>query len=279
MRLGLGWWGFRELPFKEHLDICKEFGFKILEIGLGDELPSTFSIGLDKTGIEKAVALANNFDIRMPFATVENDFTLDNLEDHNEMIEHVLSSIRQAALFKITHIRIFIGFMPAEDITNRIYSQAIDAMKRCSLLCSELDMSISIETHGRIVHKGGIAYHYNTMSTDPKYLEKMMKDLPNNVGFNYDPGNIKAVRPSDKSYCLDIINERINYCHLKDWKRKQGGWEAVAIGDDDLDYSRILEKIKFEGIYLIEYEPLHDLKSGIRRSLDYLTNIGVDFKM
>ena len=212
MRIGLGWWGFRELPFKEHLNICNEFGFKVLEIGLGDELPSTFSIGLDKTGVEEAVALANNFDIRMPFATVENDFTLDNVVDHNEMIEHVLSSIRQAVLFKVSHIRIFIGFMPAEDITNRIYSQAIDAMKKCSLLCSEYDISISIETHGRIVHKNGIAFHHNTMSTDPKFLEKMMKDLPDNVGFNYDPGNIKAVRPADKTYCLDIINERINYC-------------------------------------------------------------------
>ena len=222
MKIGLGWWGFRELAFKEHLDICKEFGFKVLEIGLGDELPSTFPIGMDETAIEKSISLAGQLDIRLPFATVENDFTLTNLDDHNKMIEHVLNCIRQAAFFKVSHIRLFVGFMPAEEVTNRIYYQVIQAMTRCGLLCKEYDISISIETHGGIIHKNGVAFHYNTMSTDPKFLEKMMKDLPNNVGFNYDPGNIKAVRPSDKSYCLDIINERINYCHLQDWKRKQG---------------------------------------------------------
>ncbi|SMG40916.1 sugar phosphate isomerase/epimerase family protein [Arenibacter troitsensis] len=279
MKIGLGWWGFRELPFEEHLNICNQFGFKILEIGIGDELPSTFSIGLDETVIGKSMSLASRFGIKLPYATVENDFTLTNLEDHNNMIEHVYNAIEQAALFKVSHIRLFVGFMPAEDITNKIYFQVIDAMKRCSQICREYDISISIETHGRIIHKNGIAFHYNTMSTDPKFLERLMRDLPGNVGFNYDPGNIKAVRPADKTYCLDIINERINYCHLKDWKRKQGGWEAVAIGDGDLDYTRIFEKMKFDGIYLIEYEPVQDLKNGISRSLNYLDNIGVNYIM
>lgn len=279
MEIGLGWWGFRELPFKEHLDICKQFGFKILEIGIGDELPSTFPTDLNEGRIHEATSLADQIDVSLPFATVENDFTLADIEDHNKMIDYVFNAIKQAVLFKVSHIRLFIGFLPAEYVTNKIYSQAVDAIKRCSLLCQEFNISISIETHGRITHKKGVAFHQNTISTDPKYLERLMKDLPINVGFNYDPGNIKAVRPEDKSYCLDIINERINYCHLKDWKRKDGGWEAVAIGDDDLDYSGILGKMKFGGTYLIEYEPLHDLKMGITRSLDYLTRIGVDYTM
>jgi len=261
------------------LDICKQFGFKILEIGIGDDLSSNFSTDLNEGKINEVKSFADQFDISLPFATVENDFTLTDIEDHNKMIDHVIIAIKQAVLFKVSHIRLFIGFLPAEYVTNKIYSQAVDAIKRCSLLCSEFNILISIETHGRITHKKGVALHQNTISTDPKFLERLMKDLPKNVGFNYDPGNIKAVRPEDKSYCLDIINERINYCHLKDWKRKDGGWEAVAIGDDDLDYTRILEKMIFDGIYLIEYEPLQDLKNGINRSLNYLTSIGVEYSM
>ncbi|MEC7224978.1 MAG: TIM barrel protein, partial [Verrucomicrobiota bacterium] len=117
------------------------------------------------------------------------------------------------------------------------------------------------------------AHHFNSVSTDPESLIRIINQLPPTVGFNYDPGNIKAVRPDDKNFCLEVINERINYCHLKDWSKKGDGWVAVAIGDDDLDYTPLFENMSYDGVCLIEYEPLHDTKDGIRRSLNYLNKI------
>ena len=38
-------------------------------------------------------------------------------------------------------------------------------------------------------------------------------------------------------------------------------------------YQPIFEKMSFDGVYLIEYEPLEDPKEGIQRSLDYLHQI------
>lgn len=274
IKVGCGWWGFREIPIEKHLEICKEFGFKTLEFGIGDELPSTISSHADDDTIRNTKALASKYGIRMPFVTVENDFTLPDNTDHQQMLEHVLEAIQVAYKFGVSHIRIFAGFTPAEEITENIYQQVIGAFEACAALCNQYKIQISIETHGRIEHKNGIAFHQNTISTDPKFLERLMKDLPDGVGFNYDPGNVKAVRPDDKTYCLDIINDRINYCHLKDWKQKDGGWVAAAIGDDDLDYAELLPKIKFDGIYQIEYEPLGDLTDGIVRSLHYLEKIG-----
>ena len=49
------------------------------------------------------------------------------------------------------------------------------------------------------------------------------------------------------------------------------GWPAI--GDDELDYAPLFERMSFSGVYLIEYEPLHDCEDGIRRSLDYLERI------
>lgn len=274
LKVGCGWWGFREMPIKKHLEICKEFGFKTLEFGIGDELPSTIPLHADESYINNIKALAREYGIQMPFVTVENDFTLSDKAQHQNMLEHVLEAIKTASKFEVSHIRIFAGFSPAEEITETIYQQVIAAFEECATLCSKHNIQISIETHGSIEHKNGVAFHQNTISTDPKFLERLMKDLPAGVGFNYDPGNIKVVRPSDKTYCLDIINDRINYCHLKDWKRKDRGWEAAAIGDDDLDYATHLPKINFDGIYQIEYEPLEDLTDGIARSLHYLEKIG-----
>ena len=88
-----------------------------------------------------------------------------------------------------------------------------------------------------------------------------------------NPGNIKAVRPQDPTCCLDVIDERINYCHLKDWRRLGEGWVATAIGEDDLDYAALLGRMSFDGVYLIEYEPTHDVVDGIRRSLAHLDQV------
>ena len=60
---------------------------------------------------------------------------------------------------------------------------------------------------------------------------------------------------------------------MKDWSRQGEGWVAVAIGDDNLDYTPLFERMSFSGVYLIEYEPLHDCEEGIQRSLDYLERI------
>ena len=274
LSIGCGWWGFRELPIKKHLEICQQFGFKTLEFGIGDELPSTVPLHPTQETVQSIRAQAEAAGIRMPFVTVENDFTLTDKDEHQGMLEHVLKAIHTASKFGVSHIRIFAGFTPAEAITQRIYQQVIAAFEECAALCQQYQLKISIETHGRIDHKDGIAFHHNTISTDPHFLEKLMKDLPIGVGFNYDPGNIKAVRSEDTSYCVDILNDRINYCHLKDWKPKNGGWVAAAIGDDDLDYAILLPKINFNGVYQIEYEPLEDLTDGIARSINYLEQIG-----
>ena len=101
----------------------------------------------------------------------------------------------------------------------------------------------------------------------------MLREMPERIGFNFDPGNIKAVRPEDASCCVDVIDTRINYCHLKDWRRQGEGWVATAIGEDQLDYAALLARMSFDGVYLIEYEPTHDVTDGIRRSLAHLDQV------
>ena len=103
--------------------------------------------------------------------------------------------------------------------------------------------------------------------------ERLLREIPPTVSFNYDPGNLKAADPSDDRYAADLLAGRVNYCHLKDWRRKGAGWVACAPGDDSIDYRRLLPVPDFTGVYLIEYEPLEDTVDGLRRSLAYLRRI------
>ena len=272
--IGVGEWGFRNLPMREHFVIAKKFGFNWLEFGIGGGQPGRLSEEPDESEINEFKALGADFGINTPFCCIENDFTLGNVVKHNEMVKKVKLQIQSASACGATHVRLFAGFTPAIDMTDAIWGRMIDAFIQCDELCEKLDLLISIETHGGIEFNGDNSItHINSVTTDAEFLDRMLRDLPPRVGFNYDPGNIKAVNPSEKMCFLDLLNDRINYCHLKDWSRCGEGWVARAIGDDNLDYLPIFEHLNFAGVCQIEYEPLEDTEEGIQRSLDYLQEI------
>ena len=78
---------------------------------------------------------------------------------------------------------------------------------------------------------------------------------------------------------LDILNDRINYCHLKGWfQYDDGTWQAAGVGNGTMDWKVFLSKMKFDGVYLIEYEPTHDILDGIKRSIEYLVKIIPDLR-
>ena len=274
IEIGCGEWGFRNLPMREHFEIASDFDFKWLEFGIGGDQTGRLSEFPEPNEIAELKELNDEFGIETPFCCIENDFTLADENDHKEMLDKSKKQIQAAADCGAKQVRLFAGFTPAENVNSDIWDRMIKAFWDADQLCETLGLTIAIETHGGITFdKDEAAHHFNSVSTDPESLIRLMDQLPPRVGFNYDPGNIKAVRPEDKKCCLDLINDRINYCHLKDWTRKGEGWVAVAIGDDDLDYGPIFQKMKYDGVCLIEYEPLHDSRDGIRRSLDYLGKI------
>jgi sugar phosphate isomerase/epimerase len=108
------------------------------------------------------------------------------------------------------------------------------------------------------------------VTTRRDWLRRLTVEMPPEVGFNYDPGNLKAADPADDRYAADLLAGRVTYCHLKDWRRSGEGWAACAPGDDSIDYARLLPVPGFAGVYLIEYEPLEDTVEGLKRSLAYL---------
>jgi len=280
MIVGCGEWGFRELPLVEHFRIAEKFGFRYLEFGIGGgqvgRLPE-HPTASDVAGLRR---LAADHNIETPFCCIENDFTLPDAAEHEVTLDRVLAQLRVAADCGTTHARLFAGFTPSDGMTESTWRQMLDAFAVCDALCAECGMVIAIETHGAIsFNPDGSANHVGTPTTDPEGLTRMVQELPPRVGFNYDPGNIKAARPHDTGYGLDIIDSRINYCHLKDWTRKGDGWVAVAIGEDEMDYGTLLARMSFDGVHLIEYEPTHDVEDGIRRSLAHLDRVAPSYRL
>jgi sugar phosphate isomerase/epimerase len=279
LQLGCGEWGFRALPMEEHCRIARDFGFHTLEIGIGGDYAGRLPRAMDEYSVREFHALVSEYNLQAPFCCLENDFTLTDSDAHGAMLLQTKDEIRLAKRLGATHVRLFAGFTPASQMTEVLWRQLLDALEECASLGAELELKIAIETHGRITMINGAAHHEHTVSTEPESLRRLMTEMPPEIGFNYDPGNLKAVAPEDKTFVLPLLNERINYCHLKDWRRRGEGYEAVAMGDDYLDYGVLLPQMKFDGIYLIEYEPTEDVEAGIARSLEYLRRIGLPFAL
>lgn len=269
--VGCGEWGFREMPMRRHFEIARGFGFKYLEFGIGGDKVGRLSESPTEGEIREFVTLRNDFQIATPFCCIENDFTLADSRAHKAMLAKVLKQMEAAAKCGATHVRLFAGFTPLAKMTEDLWQQLLTALAECQKVASKLGLNIAIETHGAIDHGShGSAIHIPTATTDHDALARLIREMPKEIGINYDPGNIKAAEGNSKRLHLDLLNDRINYCHMKDWKRNGNGWDACGIGDDDLDYGKLLPQMHFKGVYLVEYEPLHDTEDGIRRSLECL---------
>ena len=269
--VGCGEWGFRELPMEQHFQVARELGFGALEFGIGGGKPGRLSEAPDAAEVAGFLQLCESYELRTPFCCIENDFTLGDSDAHQAELEKVRAQARVAVDCGATHIRLFCGFTPLPAMDEPRWERMLSAFSDVDELCYRSDVVIAIETHGAIsaLPDGSLA-HEETVTTEPGALARLMRELPARVGFNYDAGNIKAARPHDESYGLEVIRERINYCHMKDWTREGEGWRAVAIGEDDMDWGALLEEMDFAGVHLIEYEPTEDVVDGIGRSLAYL---------
>lgn len=279
MKIGCGEWGFRELPMEEHFRIAARFGFKSLEFGLGGGQTGRLPADPTDRQIAEFQSLGSKYRIATPGCCLENDFTLPDPAAHAAMVAETLKQICAAARCGARQVRLFAGFTPAAKMDEAGWARMLSAFKETEALCGQLGLTIAVETHGQITMKEGVAHHVHTVSTEPSALRRLLRELPPRIGINYDPGNLKAVAPGDKSYALPLLTGRINYCHLKDWKRVGSGWVACAIGDDDLAYGSLLRALRFDGICYIEYEPTGDPEDGIKRSLDYLRRIDVELEI
>jgi len=277
LRVGCGEWGFRNLPMADHFGIAGEFGFRELEFGIGGGQPGRLPEAPTRSDIAAFRALVASSGIATPGCCIENDFSGACPEELAAAVVKAIRQSRAAAECGARQIRYFAGFTSWAAMDDACYWRMVDALMACDRELERLGLRMAIETHGAIDHRpDGSAVHTPTVTTHPDGLRRLLHDLPDRIGFNFDPGNIRAAHPLDRSCAVDLLRGRITYCHMKDWIRDGEGWRAVAVGDvpDGIDWAELLPRTVYEGTYLVEYEPLGDTRDGIRRSLAALRAAG-----
>ena len=277
MKLGLAEWGMRDLPIEEHYKMTQKFGLKYLELGIGGYTPGQIPVGMDEKWVKKLQGYSKKYDVLTPYMCFGNDFTIEDEAAIDVKADEIIADLPACSEIGVTHLRLFSGFSSHKDIVGKRWDIMIDAFKKVAKACEKYGMQISVETHGMLEPKGDGVIHHHTTSTDKDAIARLLEDTPQNVGINYDPGNLKPVQDGDVISYLPLIGKRLNYCHLKDWKQlENGSWIPVAIGDvpdTTIDWVKLFDAIDFDGVFLLEYEQTFDIEDGFRRSLDFLSKI------
>lgn len=279
MKLGVGEWGFRNLDMEAHCKITSRLGFQYMELGVGGSFPGRLQVDMSDSAIRMTRDCFADYHLKTPFLCLENDFTKGSIRELEQAVEQVKKEALFAGRFGVTHLRLFAGFTPIADFTEQTWVNMQKAFQAVNDFCEKLGMKLSIETHGALRAQGQGVVHVPTASTDQKALKRLLASLPQNVGINFDPGNLVPLQSGSLESYAALLSGRINYCHLKDWvQNADGSWRAVAVGEGAIDWKRLLNQLDFDGVYLIEYEPTEDVEDGIRRSLAYLRSVFPDLE-
>jgi sugar phosphate isomerase/epimerase len=272
--VGCGEWGLRNLPIDEHFAVAQRLGFRYLEFGIGGGHAGRLPEEPTVKDVKAFLKLAAAHGVQTPFCCLDNDFTMSNLLKHMRSVERVVEQINAAADCGATQVRLFVGNTPYKRMTDDSWRRMIEAFETCNTVSADLGVRIAIETKGAVKKNAdGSMTHASTASTSFEGLNRLVDDLPPAIGFNYDPANIKAAEPDCQDLHLPLLNHRISYCHLKDCKRSGEGWVSCAVGESNLNYESLLEQMRYDGVYLIDYDDPEDLEDGIKRSVSYLNRV------
>jgi sugar phosphate isomerase/epimerase len=274
MIYGAAAWGFRETGLEQQLALMKKYGLAELELSIAGHPNDCLQLGCTSAEIAQVKKLYAEYGIGLSATSASNDFTFAEPEKCREQLRDICLKLEIAGRLGAKHVRVFAGFSPAAEVSNARWELMIDCLRQAAVAAEKNGVRIAVETHGGVESCGGGVRHFHSTSSRPDLLEKMMGELPTEVGLVFDPGNLGAVG-LDTDEVISLYRQyrnRICYFHLKDFAPlSTGGLLPCACGDGKLDWSKLAVVFaEFPGVGLIEYELPEDVEDGLRRSLSAL---------
>ncbi|HOJ09529.1 MAG TPA: hypothetical protein PK733_02940 [Clostridiales bacterium] len=129
MIVGVGEWGFRELPFEEHCRIAAKFGFKYMKLGIGGDFIGRLRGDMTEAELNNTLSCIKDYGIKTPFMCLENDFTKGNANEVWKTVERICMEAKLSRAFVVTYLRLFAGFVPAEKMSSEKRNNMIMAFK------------------------------------------------------------------------------------------------------------------------------------------------------
>lgn len=159
-------------------------------------------------------------------------------------LQELLKGAAFARELGVTDVITHLGFIP-QDPTDSNYVGLIHALKH---LTTELK-------------KYGQFFSFETGQETPLIVRRCIEDVgADNIGVNYDPGNLLIYGNANPVDGLDLLGDYVRSVHAKDATYPTSGYEPgeeMVMGEGQVNMTAFVEKLKakgFKGVMSIEHE-------------------------
>lgn len=268
-QIGLACWGMRELPLAEQVALCKKLGAFTMELDIANG-KSGLSLDVGEEDLKRVRALFEQAGLPLSWAAAGNDFTQPDREGLLRDADKVCRAVDICQKLGITHLRIFAGFFPANEVRGARWDGLMWALGFCARHARKAGVQLCLELHGGVRPFLSGVEHFHSVSTKWDMLCALAQQAPPDLAFLLDPANLWAVGEDPARY-YDLMKGRIAYMHVKDFCRQEdGSLKPVACGQGGLDWKAFLAHARYEGPAFIEYENPEDVEEGMRESIRWL---------
>ncbi len=267
MILGNASWGFRETPLEKQLEITSDMGLSVLELGIANA-PKDIPLDATDADLDKVKELYNKYGVELLCAATGNDFTTGDTAD----VAKIKRVTDICAYLGVKILRIFAGFSPAEEVVGERWDTMINCLKEVGAYAEVKGVTLTVETHGGVDGFDDGVLHFNSTSSKPELLYKMLGELPSYIKVNFDPANVRAVGTKNPETVYNEIKDRVAAVHLKDFANLPSGHlKPAACGEGDIDWAAVISALKdFDGPAMFEYENTEDIKEGSIRCYEHI---------
>lgn len=182
-------------------------------------------------------------------------------------LQDLLKGAAYARELGITDVITHLGFIP-QDPTDGNYIGLIHALKH---------LTTELKTYGQF-------FSFETGQETPLVVRRCIEDVgADNIGVNYDPGNLLIYGNGNPVDGLDLLGDYVRSVHAKDATYPTSGYvqgEEVVMGEGQANMKAVIEKLKahgFDRVMSIEHErkglSMEQKEQEILHAKNYLENL------
>lgn len=236
---------------RESLERLKGYGFECAQIcswdipSFTDEMAAEVRSAMADTGI-KIITLWCGWPGPAAWNFTDGPLTLGLVPEcyRFERTQALLKGVEFAHKCGLKQIATHAGFIP-EDCNSEVYKGTLVALKQVVRACKRYDMNFLFETG----------------QETPVTLLRTIEDLGGeNVGINFDTGNIVLYGKGNPNDALEVFGKYVKDFHCKDGLYPTNGRELgheVPLGQGKADWPRLIRQLKdlgYDGPLTIERE-------------------------
>jgi sugar phosphate isomerase/epimerase len=193
-------------------------------------------------GARRASALLGESNVRVSQLTSGTDFVSPDVSDRKANAEQGAKLVAMAVELGAANIRIVSGLERAGVSREDALGWAVEGMVAMGEAAKVAGVRLHLENHyrDRMWPEGDLDF-----ARDPEVWLELVSRLPRDaVSVNFDTGQPMVMR-TDPVSLLDKVLDRVGYVHAGD--RKWGAHEHSTIGEGDVDFRAILERLAKSG--------------------------------